>query len=49
MAKHIKDFLENLVEYHFLIIIMNVNLFSDLKFQYYCDYSPEILLQVNLK
>ena len=30
-------------------IIVNVNFFSDLKFEYYCEYYPEILLQVNLK
>ena len=30
-------------------IIVNVNFFSDLKFEYYFEYYPEILLQVNLK
>ena len=49
MAKNIRGILENLVEYPFLIIIVNLNLFSDLKFEYYCEYYPEILLQVNLK
>ena len=33
----------------FLNIIVNVNFFSDLKFKYYCEYYPEILLQVSLK
>ena len=42
-------FLENLFEYYFLNIIVNVNFFSDLKFEYYCEYYPEILLQVSLK
>ena len=49
MAKNIRDFLENLFEYYFLSIILNVNFFSDLKFEYYCEYFPEILLQVSLK
>ena len=48
MAKDIRDFLENLTDY-FLNIIVNVNFFSDLKFEYYCEYYPEILLQVSLK
>ena len=48
MAKNIRGFLENLFEYYFLNIIVNVN-FSDLKFEYYCEYYPEILLQVSLK
>ena len=34
MAKNIRDFLENLIEY-FLDIIANVNFFGDLKFEYY--------------
>ena len=34
MAKNIRDFLENLTDY-FLNIIVNVNFFSDLKFEYY--------------
>ena len=46
MAKNIRGFLENLFEYYFLNIIVNVNFFSDLKFEYYCEYYPEILLQV---
>ena len=41
--------MENLFEYHFLNIIVNVNFFSDLKFEYYCEYYPEILLQESLK
>ena len=49
MAKNIRGFLENLFEYYFLNIVVNVNFFSDLKFEYYCDYYPEILLQVSLK
>ena len=49
MAKNIRGFLENLLEYYFLNIIVNVNFFSDLKFEYYFEYYPEILLQVSLK
>ena len=37
MAKNIRDFLENLFKYYFLNIIVNVNLFSDFKFEYYCE------------
>ena len=48
MAKNIKGFLENLFEYYILNIIVNVNFFSDFKFEYYCDYYPEILPRVNL-
>ena len=48
MAKNIRGFLENLTDY-FLNIIVNVNFFSDLKFEYYCEYYPEIQLQVSLK
>ena len=44
MAKNIRGFLEALFEYYFLNIIVNVNFFSDLKFEYYCEYYPEILL-----
>ena len=29
MAKNLRDFLNNLFEYYFLNIIMNVNFFSD--------------------
>ena len=49
MAKNIRRFLENLFEYYSLNIIVNVNFFSDLKFEYYCEYYPEIPLQVSLK
>ena len=31
------------------IIFVNVNFFSDLKFEYYCEYYPEILLHESLK
>ena len=48
MAKSIRDFLENLFEYYFLNIIVNVS-FSDLKLEYHCDYYPEILQHVSLK
>ena len=34
MAKNIRSFLENLADY-FLNIIVNVNFFGDLKFEYY--------------
>ena len=49
MAKNIY-FLENLFEYFFKNIIVNVNFLNDLKFEYNCEYYPEypeILLQVN--
>ena len=49
VANSIRAFLDNLIEYYFLSIITNVNFFSDLKFEYYCEYYPEILLQVSLK
>ena len=49
MAKNIGGFLENLFEYYFLNIIVNVNFFSDLKFEYYCEYYSGIMLQVRLK
>ena len=49
IAKNIRGSLENLCEYYVLNIIVNVNFFSDLKFEYYCEYYPEILLQVSLK
>ena len=49
MAKNIRGFLENLFEYYFMNINENVNFFSDLKFEYYCDYYPEILLQESLR
>ena len=43
MAKNIRGFLENLFEYYILNIVVNVNFFSDLKLEYYCQYYPEIL------
>ena len=49
MANNIRGFLENLFEYYFLKTIGNVNFFCGLKFQYYYEYYPEILLQVSLK
>ena len=49
MAKIIRGFLEDLFEYYFLNIIVNVNFFGDLKFECYCEYYPEILLQVRFK
>ena len=49
MAKNIRGFLETLFEYYFLNIIVNVNFFSDLKFEYSFEYYPEILLQLSLK
>ena len=49
LAKNIRGFLENLFEYYFLNNIVNVNFFSDLKFEYYCEYYPEILLQLSFK
>ena len=49
MAKNIRGFLKNLFEYYFLNIIANGNFLNDLKFEYYCEYYPEILLQVSLK
>ena len=49
MAKNIRGFLEKLFEYYFLNIIVNFNFFIDLKFEYYREYYPEILLQVSLK
>ena len=49
MAKNIRVFLDNLFEYYFLNIIVNVNVFSDLKFEYDCEYYPAILLQVSFK
>ena len=49
MAKNVRGFLKNLFEYFFLNIIAKANLLSDLKFEYYCEYCPESLLQVSLK
>ena len=42
MAKNIRGFLENLFEYNFLNIIVNINFFSDLKFEYYCGYYSKV-------
>ena len=49
MKKNIRDFLETLFEIIFFNIIVNINFFDYLKFEYYCEYYPEILLQVSLK
>ena len=49
MTKDIISFFENLFEYYFFNIIVNVKLLSLFKFEYCCNYYPEILLQVNLK
>ena len=49
MAKNVRGFLKNLFQYYFLNIIAKANLLSDLKFEYYCEYCPESLLQVSLK
>ena len=38
MAKNIRGFFENLFEYYFLIMIVIVNFFSDLNFEYCCEY-----------
>ena len=37
MANDIRRFLENLFKYYFLNIIVNVNFFSDFKFEYYFE------------
>ena len=34
MAKNIRGFLENIFKYYFFNIAVNVNFFSDLKFEY---------------
>ena len=44
MVKNIRRILDNLFEYYFLNIVVDVNFFSDLKFEYHCEYYPEILL-----
>ena len=49
MAKNIRSFLETLFQFYFLNIIVDVSFFSELKFKYYCEYYPEMLLQVSLK
>ena len=43
-----RSFLENLFEYYYLNIIVNVKFFIDSRFEYYCEYYPEILLQESL-
>ena len=48
-GKNIKGFLKNFFEYYFLNIIVNLHFFSDLKFECYCEYYTETLLQVSLK
>ena len=49
MAKNIRGVLENLFEFYFWNIIVNVNFFSSLKLEYYYEYFPEILLKVSFK
>ena len=49
MAKNIRGLLKNLLEYIFFNIIVNVNFFSDLEFEYYFEYFPEILIKETLK
>ena len=49
MAKNIGGFLENLFEYYFFNIIVNVSFFSDFRFEYYCECYQGILLQESLK
>ena len=49
MGKYMSDLLENWFEYYFLNVTVKVNFFSDLKLEHYCEYFPEILLQVSLK
>ena len=48
MPKNIGGFFESFFEYYFLNIIVDVNFFSDLKFEYCREYYPERLLQVRL-
>ena len=49
IAKNIRGFLDNSLQHYFLNIVVNVNFFSHLKFECYCEYYPEILRQVSLK
>ena len=49
MAKNIRGFSQNLFEYYFLNIIVNINLFIDLKLEYYCECYPEKLPLESLK
>ena len=46
--KNIKGFLDDLFEYYFFNIAVNVHFFIDLKFEYYCECYPEVLLEVSL-
>ena len=48
MTKNISGFSENLFEHYLFNFIANVNFFSDLKFEHYCEYYSEILLQESL-
>ena len=49
MANNIRDILKNLFENYFLNIIANFNFFSDLKYEYYCEYCLEIPLKESFK
>ena len=49
MAKVIKILNYYLFEHYFLNIIVNVNFFSDFKFEYCYEYYPEIMPLENLK
>ena len=49
MSLILSELLDGGFEYYFLNIIVSVNFFSDLKFEYYCEYYPELLLQISLK
>ena len=49
MAANIRGYLENSFQCHFFDITVNVKFSSDLKFEHYCEYYAEILLQVSLK
>ena len=49
MAKNIRGLSDNFFERYFLNIIVNLDFFSDLKFEYYSEYYPKTLLQESLK
>ena len=49
MVKTLQVFWRIYLKYYFLNIIVNVDFFSGLKFEYYYEYYPEALLQVSLK
>ena len=49
MTKNIRGFMENLFEFFFLNITLNVDFINDLKFEYYCEYYSETVLQKSLK